>query len=143
MLMGNEDVGQMSAWFLISALGFCPVDPVSKIYVLGSPLVDQAQVDLGSGKVRDIQVVRRDPSHAYIHGFSINGVAQQRAWFRHSEIADGARLTFQMDGSPHPTFGTGSDHVSPPLQIDADSSAAQLVDPGPAMQFRTSPAEES
>ena len=55
-MAGNEDVGQMSAWLLLSALGFYPVDPVSGIYVLGSPLVERASVQVGNGKVLEIEV---------------------------------------------------------------------------------------
>ena len=79
-IAGNEDVGQMSAWFILSALGFYSVDAVSGNYILGSPLFDKATVDLGNGKQLQIDVQRSDPAHAYIESFSLNGKKQKRAY---------------------------------------------------------------
>ena len=112
-MQGNEDVGQMSAWFVLSALGFYPVDAVSGNYILGSPLFENAAVDLGNGKQLQIEVIRTDPNHAYIESFSMNGKPQTRAWFHHSEITDGGKLTFTMGAKPNLEFGTG-EAVAPP-----------------------------
>ncbi len=114
---GNEDVGQMSAWFLISALGFYSVDPVSGNYILGSPLFDHAEVDLGKGHKLTIEVQRKDPSHAFIQSFAIDGKPQQRAWFNHSEIANGATLSFVMGPDPNMDFATTPETVPPSLTI--------------------------
>ena len=114
---GNEDVGQMSAWFILSALGFYSVDPVSGNYILGSPLFEHASVDLGEGKSLEIEVRRSDPSHLYVQTFALNGKAQQRAWFNHAEIAQGARLTFEMGAMPNQFFGTASSTLPPSLEI--------------------------
>ena len=70
-LQGNEDVGQMSAWYVLSALGFYPVDAVSGNYILGSPLFDRAVVQLGAGRKLEIEVHRKDPSHAYVEAFAL------------------------------------------------------------------------
>jgi predicted alpha-1,2-mannosidase len=112
-LEGNEDVGQMSAWYVLSALGFYPVDPVSGNYILGSPLFDHASVDLGNGKHLTIDVTRSDPSHAYIQSFSINGKRQSRAWFNHSEIAQGGTLHLQMGLTPNQTFAVALETAPP------------------------------
>jgi predicted alpha-1,2-mannosidase len=114
---GNEDVGQMSAWYLLSALGFYSVDPVSGNYILGSPLFESATVDLGGGKRLEIEVRRSDPSHAYIQSFTINGKKRSRAWFHHTEIAQGARLTFEMGPEPSTAFGAGAGDVPPSLKL--------------------------
>ncbi len=116
-MQGNEDVGQMSAWYLISALGFYPVDPVSGIYVLGSPLVQSARVDLGGGKTLRIEVDRKNPSDAYIREFYLNGKRQDEAWFRHADIAKGGTLRFVMSATPNPTFGADQKLVPPSLQV--------------------------
>jgi predicted alpha-1,2-mannosidase len=116
-MQGNEDVGQMSAWFVLSALGFYAVDPVSGNYILGSPLFEDAVVDLGKDKQLHVEVVRKDPSHAYIDFFSINGKPQTRAWFHHSEIADGAKLTFTMGPTPNLQFGAGEPDAPPSLTL--------------------------
>ncbi len=116
-MAGNEDVGQMSAWFLLSALGFYPVDPVSGNYVLGSPLVERATLDLGDGHKLEIEVKRRDPKHAYVQSFSLNGKPQQRAWFQHAEIASGGRIVLEMGPEPNLKFGAAAEHLPPSLEL--------------------------
>jgi predicted alpha-1,2-mannosidase len=112
-IAGNEDVGQMSAWLILSALGFYSVDAVGGNYILGSPLFEKASVDLGNGKLLQIDVYRSDPSHAYIQSFSLNGKPQKRAWFQHHEIAQGGHLSFHM--GPHPNEDFAADpSVAPP-----------------------------
>lgn len=115
-LQGNEDVGQMSAWYLLSALGFYPVDAVSGNYILGSPLFEHAVVDLGQGKQLEIDVQRTDPSHVYIHGFTLNGKSQQRAWFNHQEISGGGRIVLKMGAEPNLQFAVDP-AVAPPSLV--------------------------
>ena len=114
-IAGNEDVGQMSAWYLLSALGFYSVDPVGGIYILGSPLVDRATVHLGGGKRLEITVHRGDPKDMYIRSFTLNGKSQDRAWFHHSEIAQGGEIRLQMTGEPNLQFGSDADHLPPSM----------------------------
>jgi predicted alpha-1,2-mannosidase len=116
-MQGNEDVGQMSAWYLLSALGFYPVDPVSGNYVLGSPLFDSATVELGGGRKLEITVERKDPSHQYIQSFSLNGQPQQRAWFHHSDIAQGGKLALVMGPEPNLKFGSDASTLPPSLTL--------------------------
>ena len=114
---GNEDVGQMSAWYILSALGFYSVDPVSGNYILGSPLFERATVDLSNGKLLEIDVRRSDPSHAYIQSFAINGKKQSRAWFNHTDIVQGAKLTFEMGPEPNRSFGSDAAAFPPSLKL--------------------------
>ena len=116
-MAGNEDVGQMSAWFVLSALGFYAVDPVSATYVLGSPLVERATVQVGHGKTLEIEVKRRDPKHAYVQQFTLNGKVQQRAWFRHADIADGGRIVLEMGPEPNLKLGASAEHLPPSLTL--------------------------
>ena len=116
-IAGNEDVGQMSAWLIISALGFYAVDPVSGNYVLGSPLVNHATVELGGGRKLTIEVQRSDPSHAYVQSFTLNGQSQQRSWFHHSEIAQGGQMVFALGPQPNMSFGAGPDQIPPSLKL--------------------------
>lgn len=113
---GNEDVGQMSAWFILSALGFYAVDPVSANYVLGSPLVQNATLDLQGGKRLEIEVKRSNASHAYVQSFTLNGKPQQRAWFSHAEIAEGGRIVIEMGPNPNTSFGSAP-HQAPPSLV--------------------------
>jgi predicted alpha-1,2-mannosidase len=117
-LQGNEDVGQMSAWYVLSALGFYPVDAVSGNYVLGSPLFESANVALGNGKQLTIDVQRSDPSHVYVTGFTLNGTPQQRAWFNHSDIAQGGTLQIAMGPSPAMEFGSAPGSAPPSLKLE-------------------------
>jgi len=112
-LQGNEDVGQMSAWYVLSSLGFYPVDAVSGNYILGSPLFDRAVVELGNGRQLTIEAQRTDPSHVYVQRFWLNGKLQQRAWFHHSEISDGASLRLEMGAEPALHFAAAPDAAPP------------------------------
>ena len=114
---GNEDVGQMSAWLLLSALGFYPVDPVSGNYVLGSPLVERATVQLGGGKTLKIRVTRTNPKDCYVQAFTLNGKAQQRAWFHHSEIAQGGTILLEMGPEAKTGFGSAPADRPPSLVL--------------------------
>ena len=114
---GNEDVGQMSAWFLLSALGFYPVDPVSGNYILGSPLVERATVQLGAGKTLKIDVKRSNPKDCYVQAFTLNGKPQQRAWFNHAEIAQGGIILLEMGPEPKQDFASARAHLPPSLVL--------------------------
>lgn len=114
---GNEDVGQMSAWYILSALGFYAVAPVSGTYVLGTPLVDHATVSLAHGKQLVIETKRTDPAHKYIQSWTLNGVEQHRAWFRHSEIASGAHIVYTMGAEPNKSLGSAPESLPPSLQL--------------------------
>ena len=114
-LAGNEDCGQMSAWFVISALGFYAVDPVSGNYVFGSPIVDRAEVEVGKGKVLRIDVKRNAASDAYIQSVKLNGRPHTKLWFRHADIANGGSIEFTMGPEPSKEFGVGDDAIPPSL----------------------------
>ncbi|CAN5540785.1 GH92 family glycosyl hydrolase [soil metagenome] len=116
-MQGNEDVGQMSAWYLLSALGFYPVDAVSGNYILGSPLFERANVSLGSGRQLEIEVLRKDPAHQYIQSFTLNGKPQQRAWFHHSDIARGGKLVLNMGPEPNLSFGSAPNTIPPSMTL--------------------------
>lgn len=116
-IAGNEDVGQMSAWYVLSALGFYPVDPVSGNYILGSPLFDHAEVDLGNTRRLVIDVEREQPDDPYVHSFELNGRPQERAWFHHSEIAEGGRIRLKMGPAPNPDFATAPKSFPPSLVL--------------------------
>src|SRR6185369_6719685 len=88
-LAGNEDCGQMSAWYILSALGFYAVDPVSGNYVFGSPLFDRAEIDLGQNKRLIIQTVGNGSGTPYIQSVNWNGKPYTKNWFRHADIANG------------------------------------------------------
>jgi predicted alpha-1,2-mannosidase len=101
-LCGNDDAGQMSAWYVFSALGFYPVCPGSDRYALGSPLVRRAEVRLENG--RTFVVVVRDQArrNVYVQRVELDGRPLDRPWLTHDEIAGGGRLVFSMGPEPAP-----------------------------------------
>lgn len=116
-MQGNEDVGQMSAWYLLSSLGFYPVDPVSGNYILGTPLFEHATMELGGGKQLEIAVTRSDPKDIYIQSFSLNGKPQQRLWFNHADIKGGGKLELTLGPNPHKSLGVDPKHVPPSFTL--------------------------
>jgi predicted alpha-1,2-mannosidase len=104
-VIGNDDCGQMSAWFILSALGFYPVDPTSAVYVFGSPLFDAAEVAVGGGRTLRIRAPGNAPDHPYVQSVSWNGRPWTRNWIAHADLAQGGELVFEM--GPRPSrFGT-------------------------------------
>ncbi len=100
-IVGNEDCGQMSAWFIFSALGFYPVNPSSGNYILGSPLIKEATINLKSGKKFTIQANYNSKKNKYIEKVMLNGKILNRSYITHSEIIDGGRLEFFMTNTPN------------------------------------------
>ena len=118
-LCGNEDVGQMSAWYLLSAMGFHPVDPVSGLYLVGSPLFDRVSVRLDPlyHKGRQLTIVARNNSdlNRYVQSLSLNGVPINRAWLTHEEITSGGTLEFVMGPRPNKQWATAPEATPPSL----------------------------
>lgn len=99
-LGGNDDCGQMSAWYLFTALGFYPVAPASGQYALGSPVVKTAALRLENGKTLLIEAIGQSPENVYVQGVSLNGRPLNRNHITYSEIAGGGRLVFRMGKAP-------------------------------------------
>jgi predicted alpha-1,2-mannosidase len=104
-LEGNEDCGQMSAWYLMSALGFYAVDPVSTNYVFGSPLVKHAEVALGGGRRLVIDAPGNSAENIYVQAIEWNGRPWHKSWISHADLIGGGRLTFKMGPQPNISFG--------------------------------------
>jgi predicted alpha-1,2-mannosidase len=100
-LCGNDDAGQMSAWYIFSALGFYPVCPGSDRYEIGSPSVVSADVKLGNGKVLKIRTTGQGKKNFYIQKVEFNGAELDRRYLLHGELASGGVLHFHLgDGAP-------------------------------------------
>ncbi len=112
-LAGNEDCGQMSAWYVMASLGLYAVDPVSATYVLNYPAFDRAHIRLANGNDLVIEAKRTAPSDMYIQSIVLNGTPHNHLWVTHAQIAKGARLTFQLGPNPNMTFGT-DERLAPP-----------------------------
>ncbi len=107
-LAGNEDCGQMSAWFVLSALGFYPVTPGTPDYVIGSPLFEKATIHLESGKRFVIRAVRPDPGARYVQSAMLDGRPYSRAFITHDMLMHGGELTFRLGPAPS-TWGSAKE----------------------------------
>ena len=106
---GMDDQGSTSSWYVMSALGFYPVDPSSPDYILGSPIFDKATIHLGDG--HDFTIVARNNSakNMYIQSATLNGKPWNKPWFSHSDIADGGTLLLTMGPAPNKEWGSAVD----------------------------------
>ncbi len=99
-LGGNDDCGQMSAWYIFSALGFYPVAPGSPEYALGSPAVHGATINLENGKTFRIRVKNQSDQNVYVKEARLNGQQLTRPFLAYQDIVSGGELVFTMAGRP-------------------------------------------
>lgn len=116
-ICGNDDVGQMSAWYVLGAMGFYPVCPGDGIYILGSPLFSRVTLHLDKKWYKNakftITAENQAPGHPYVQRAKLNGKPLTRAWIRHSEIAGGGDLEFVMGPEPNKHWATLSVDLPP------------------------------
>lgn len=99
-LAGNDDLGQMSAWYVFTALGFYPVAPGSNEYVIGRPFLPRATLHLPNGKRFTVVAEGLDDAHPYVGSVSLDGKPLARAFLRHEELMAGGELRFSMQAQP-------------------------------------------
>ncbi|HVW59550.1 MAG TPA: glycoside hydrolase family 92 protein [Puia sp.] len=104
-ISGNEDCGQMSAWYVFSAMGFYPVFPAGGAYVLGSPLVDRAVISVPGGKSFTMEAVNNSPGNIYIQKATFNGKPYNKSYILHEDILKGGTLRLTMGSKPNYQFG--------------------------------------
>ena len=95
-LCGNEDCGQMSAWYVFSAMGFYPVNPSELKYQFGSPIVQEAKLEVAPGKFFTMKAPLASRDNKYIQEVKLNGQKLDRSYITHQEIMDGGTLEFTM-----------------------------------------------
>ena len=100
-LSGNDDCGQMSAWYIFSSLGFYPVTPGSVIYYLGSPLVKSATINLENGSKFTIEARNQSVNNVYVKRVLLNGKLLHFPYITHYDIMSGGNLVFEMSSKPH------------------------------------------
>lgn len=104
-LSGNEDVGQMSAWYILSSMGLYQVEPAGGKYIFGSPLFNKAVVNVGGGKTFTIEAKNNSARNIYIQSAKLNGKPYTRSYIDYKDIMRGGKLEFVMAEKPS-TFGT-------------------------------------
>lgn len=104
-LIGNEDVGQMSAWFVLSALGIYQVNPSNGEFIFGSPEMDEATFSLENGKQFQIKAINNSPANKYIERIFLNGKPYTRSFITYADIMKGGELKFEMGSRPSTSWG--------------------------------------
>ena len=99
-LCGNEDCGQMSAWYVFSAMGFYPVNPVSGEYEIGTPLFPEMRLNLKNGKTFTVLAPNVSRENIYIQSVKVNGKPYDKSYITHQQIMDGATVEFVMGNQP-------------------------------------------
>lgn len=98
-LGGNDDCGQMSAWYMFSAMGFYPVAPGGDVYSLGSPLVEKAVINLENGKTFTVEAINQSKENVYVKKVELNGKEIKNYKLNHTDIVNGGKLVFYMSKS--------------------------------------------
>lgn len=117
---GNEDVGQLSAWYVFSAMGFYPVAPVQGTYALGSPLFNKVTIQLDekyyNGSKFTITSENNSPKNKYIQSFTVNNEQSDKNWFHHTVIKEGGCIHFKMGSKPDKKWGSSAESIPPSIK---------------------------
>ncbi len=100
-LCGNDDCGQMSAWYIFTAMGFYPVCPGSDQYIIGAPYLPYMKLNLENGKTFEIKAPKVSDKNRYIKAVKLNGKAYNKAYITHDDIMNGGELVFEMASKPN------------------------------------------
>jgi predicted alpha-1,2-mannosidase len=121
-LCGDEDTGQMSAWYVFSALGFYPVCPGTTVYDIGTPLFQKATLSLPGGKTFVVSAPNNGPQRPYIQGAKLNGESFNRAYLTHDQIVNGGGIEFDMNSAQNYKWATAPDaRPSSPMRQGSES----------------------
>jgi len=99
-LSGNEDCGQMSAWYVLSAMGFYAVQPGSDAYIIGTPLFEKVRLHLDNGQTFMVSAPGVSAQHRYIKSAAFNGKTYSKSWFSHTGLVNGGEISFEMSSEP-------------------------------------------
>jgi hypothetical protein len=109
-LAGNEDCGQMSAWYILSSMGFYPVSPGQAIYAIGSPLFSKVTINLENGRKFTIKANNLSDRNIYISSAELNGKNYPESYLRHADIMSGSELVFEMGTEPGIRWGSSKEN---------------------------------
>jgi predicted alpha-1,2-mannosidase len=115
---GMDDQGSTSSWYVMSAMGFYPVDPSSSAYILGSPVFDRATIHMGNGKDFTVVAHNNSEKNIYIQSATLNGKPWNKPWFDHGDIAAGGQLVLTMGPLPNRHWGASQDAAPPSMSDD-------------------------
>lgn len=112
---GDEDNGEESSWYVLSAMGFFTVCPGRPVYDIGSPIFDEVKLTLAGGKVFTITAKNVSVVNKYIQSATLNGKPLNRPWFEHKDMVNGGTLTFEMGPRPNTAWGSAPEAAPPSL----------------------------
>ena len=112
---GMDDQGSTSSWYVLSAMGFFPVDPATANYAIGSPLFNKVTLRLGNGKDFVIVANNNSQKNVYIQSATLNGKPWNKPWFNQKDIANGATLVLNMGPTPNESWGSAPDAAPPSM----------------------------
>lgn len=126
-LCGNEDCGQMSAWYVMSALGFYPVTPGSLVYAIGSPVFPEAVIHFDGGKTFTVTASNLSNDNFYIQSATLNGKPYTKCYLTHADLMTGGTLSFVMGPAPNRNWGVN------PGDLPTAAITDHLITPVPAV----------
>jgi predicted alpha-1,2-mannosidase len=112
---GDDDGGETSSWYVLSALGFYPECPGSPVYEIGSPIFASSSVTMGNDKVFTVIANHVSPQNKYIESATLNGKPWDKPWFAHADIAAGGELVLEMGSHPNVTWGSRPEDAPPSM----------------------------
>ncbi|MCX6163758.1 MAG: GH92 family glycosyl hydrolase [Ignavibacteriae bacterium] len=124
-LIGNEDCGQMSAWYVLSAMGFYPVCPGQLQYTIGTPVFDKVTINLENGKQFIIKTENVSNNNFYIQSATLNGKTNNKCYLNHNSIMNGGEIIFNMGSEANTKWGIGD------LDVPISSINDELINPVP------------
>jgi predicted alpha-1,2-mannosidase len=117
-LCGNDDMGQMSAWYIFSAMGFYPVAPGQNVFVIGTPIFEESTLDLGvyfGNRKFTVKAQGVSSTNFYIQSATLNGKTHNKSWITHEDIVKGGILIFKMGSKPNKQWGSNAEDIPPSL----------------------------
>lgn len=114
-LPGNEDCGQLSAWYIFGAIGFYPTCPGMPTYQIGSPSFDKVSISLPDGKVFTLIANNNSPENIYIQSATLNGKPYTKSWLHHDDVMSGSTLVFEMGPKPNKEWGSSEGDTHPSI----------------------------
>ncbi|MDR1503777.1 MAG: GH92 family glycosyl hydrolase [Prevotella sp.] len=114
-LSGNDDCGQMSAWYIFNCIGFYPTCPSSNIYAIGSPGLEAVEMTLGNGKKISMTTENYSKQNVYIQSMTLNGNEYNKTYITYDDIKNGADIKFVLGSNPNKDWGTSDESVAPSI----------------------------
>ena len=125
-LSGNDDCGQMSAWYMFNCIGFYPVAPSSNMYNIGSPCVEAITVRMSNGKVIEMVADNWSPKNVYVKELYVNGKKYDKSYLKYEDIRDGVKLRFVMSSKPNYKRAVSDEAVAPSLSLSGKTMKYQV-----------------